>query len=101
MKNVIDKIKVYDVGHYPYTKERVRQKALILEGDELAYIIKLLRRGSVKDKQFARKMFKCLTGFDHCPECGKLTRQCEYSENNRKRWQCKNCHEKTWENKFK
>ena len=69
----------------------VRHGALIFQDDELAQVLKALRRGSKKDKLLAKKAFTMLTSFARCPECGKLTTHHVYTDKNKEEWQCEKC----------
>lgn len=91
MERVIDSYREYGGKWSGSTFHEVRDKALIFQGNELAQVLKALRRGSAKDKKLARKAFNLLTGFDRCPQCGKLTSVHVYdgADNN---WCCEKCH---------
>ena len=91
MERVVDSYKEYGGRWSGSTFHKVRDKALIFQGDELARVLKALRRGSKKDKKLARKAFIMLTSFARCPECGKLTTHHVYTDKNKKEWQCEKC----------
>lgn len=80
-------------GKYSGTRSSsVVDKALVFENDELAQVLKALRRGSAKDKKLARKAFNLLTGFDRCPQCGKLTSSGHVYDGTGNSWCCERCH---------
>ena len=45
--------------------------ALVLDREDLAYILKALHRGTDSDKAFARRMFHTLLPVVHCASCGR------------------------------
>ena len=90
MERVVDTYKEYGGKWSGSTFHEVRDKALIFQGNELAQVLKALRRGSAKDKKLARKAFNLLTGFDRCPQCGKLTSSHVYDGSGNS-W-CEKCH---------
>ena len=91
MDRVVDSYKEYGGKWSGHTFHEVRDKALIFQGNELAQVLKALRRGSAKDKKLARKAFNLLTGFDRCPQCGKLTSVHVYDGSGNS-WCCEKCH---------
>lgn len=91
MERVVDSYKEYGGKWSGSTFHEVRDKALIFQGNELAQVLKALRRGSAKDKKLARKAFNLLTGFDRCPQCGKLTSAHVYDGADNS-WCCEKCH---------
>lgn len=44
---------------------------LVLGREDLAYVLKALRRGNSKDREFAKKMFDTLQPHVHCECCGR------------------------------
>lgn len=44
---------------------------LVLERDDIAYVIHALRRGNAKDKEFAKRMFDLLMPHERCESCSK------------------------------
>jgi len=55
-------------GHVSYTPT---SDALVLDREDLAYVLKALRRGAESDRTFARKMFHTLLPVVHCASCGR------------------------------
>ena len=92
MERVVDSYTEYGGKHSGSTFHEVRHGALVFQDDELAQVLKALRRGSSKDKKLAHKAFIMLTGFGHCPECGKLTSHQVYTNRNKEEWWCEKCH---------
>ena len=92
MERVVDSYKEYGGKYSGCTFHEVRSKALIFQGNELAQVLKALRRGSAKDKKLARKAFNLLTGFDRCPQCGKLTSSGHVYDGTGNNWCCEKCH---------
>ena len=92
MERVVDTYKEYGGKYSGCTFHEVRSKALIFQGNELAQVLKALRRGSAKDKKLARKAFNLLTGFDRCPQCGKLTSSGHIYDGTGNNWCCEKCH---------
>lgn len=45
--------------------------ALVLDREDLVYILKALRRGTDSDKAFAQRMFHTLLPVVHCASCGR------------------------------
>ena len=45
--------------------------ALVLDREDLVYVLKALRRGTESDRTFARKMFHTLLPVAHCACCGR------------------------------
>ena len=45
--------------------------ALVLDREDLTYVLKALRRGTDSDRAFARKMFHTLLPVVHCACCGR------------------------------
>ena len=91
MERAVDSYKEYGGKYSGCTFHEVRDKALIFQGNELAQVLKALRRGSAKDKKLARKAFNLLIGFDRCPQCGKLTSAHVYDGTGNS-WCCEKCH---------
>ena len=92
MERVVDSYKEYGGRWSGSEFHEVRDKALIFQDDELAQVLKALRRGSSKDKKLAHKAFIMLTGLRRCPECGKLTSHQFYTDRNKEEWWCEKCH---------
>lgn len=51
---------------YAYTSDE-----LVLEREDIAFVLKSLRRGNENDKAFARRMFNTLCPSVHCESCGR------------------------------
>lgn len=51
---------------YEYTSDE-----LILEREDIAFVLKSLRRGNENDKAFASRMFNTLCPVVHCESCGR------------------------------
>lgn len=45
--------------------------ALVLNREDLAYVIRALRRGTDSDRKFAQRMFNTLLPVVHCASCGR------------------------------
>lgn len=91
MERVVDSYKEYGGKWSGSITRKTRSGALIFQDDELAQVLKALRRGSKKDKKLAKKAFIMLTSFARCPECGKLTTHHVYTDRNKEEWQCEKC----------
>lgn len=91
MQRVVDSYIEYGGKYSGSRTSEIRPGALIFQDDELAQVLKALRRGSAKDKKLARKAFNLLTGFDRCPQCGKLTSEHVYDGADNS-WCCEKCH---------
>ena len=92
MERVVDSYKEYGGKWSGCTFHEVRHGALVFQDDELAQVLKALRRGSSKDKKLAHKAFLMLTGLERCPECGKLTSHRVGTNTNSEGWQCEKCY---------
>ena len=92
MEKVVDSCKEYGGKWSGFTFHKVRHGALVFQDDELAQVLKALRRGSSKDKKLAHRAFLMLTGFSKCPECGRLAAHHVYTDKNQEKWHCEKCH---------
>lgn len=91
MQRVVDSYREYGGKWSGSIMHEVRPGALIFQDDELAQVLKALRRGSKKDKLLAKKAFYKLTGLSRCPQCGKLTSSHVYDGADNS-WCCEKCH---------
>ena len=91
MQRVVDSYREYGGKWSGSITHEVRPGALIFQDDELAQVLKALRRGSKKDKLLAKKAFYKLTGLSRCPQCGKLTSSHVYDGADNS-WYCEKCH---------
>ena len=48
-----------------------KDDAIVLDREDIAYVMKALRRGCAEDKEFAKKMFGILRPHTHCDCCGR------------------------------
>lgn len=60
----------YGGRHSGYASTRRASDELVLDREDIAYVMKALRRGSEDDKAFAKKMFGTLCPHIHCDCCG-------------------------------
>lgn len=90
MQRVVDSYHEYGGKYSGSITHKTRPGALVFQDDELAQVLKALRRGSAKEKALAKKAYKMLTGFERCPECGKLTTHHVYTDRNKEEWWCEN-----------
>ena len=91
MQRVVDSYREYGGKYSGNVTHKTRPGALVFQDDELARVLKALRRGSAKDKALAKKAYKMLTGFERCPECGRLTTHHVYTDRNKEEWWCEKC----------
>ena len=60
----------YGGRHSGCTSTRSTSNELVLDREDIVYVMKALRKGSEDDKAFAKKMFSTLCPHIHCDCCG-------------------------------
>ena len=48
-----------------------KDDAIVLDREDIAYVMKALRRGRAEDKEFAKKMFDMMCPHTYCDCCGR------------------------------
>jgi len=71
-------VREYGGRHRGSISTRYKNDALVLNREDIAYVMKSLRRGCAEDREFAKKMFDTLCPHTYCDCCG---RRLNYDEN--------------------
>ena len=64
---------ITEVGgkHSGHISEVPTRDEIVFNRDEISYILKVLRKGNDRDKEFAKRIFNTLLPSIHCECCGK------------------------------
>ena len=72
-------VREYGGRHSGSISTRYKNDAIVLDRKDIAYVMKVLRRGCAKDKEFAKNMFDMMCPHTYCDCCG---RRMNYDKNN-------------------
>ena len=64
-------VREYGGRHSGSISTRYKDDAIVLDREDIAYVMKALRRGCAEDKEFAKKMFDMMCPHTYCNCCGR------------------------------
>jgi hypothetical protein len=64
-------VREYGGRHSGSISTRYKDDAIVLDREDIAYVMKALRRGRTEDKEFAKKMFDMMCPHTYCDCCGR------------------------------
>lgn len=64
-------VREYGGKHSGSVSTHYKDDAIVLDREDIAYVMKALRRGCAEDKEFAKKMFDMRRPHTHCDCCGR------------------------------
>lgn len=64
-------VREYGGRHSGSEYTRYKDDAVVLDREDVAYVMKALRRGRAEDREFAKKMFDMMRPHTHCDCCGR------------------------------